>query len=136
MINNTNCAKYLGLYIDNRLSWNYHVSHETKQCCVKIGVLKKVLPCLPSCVIPLYYNSFIRSCFSYCLMFWYSNDRSGRHKLVNKIDNLISKLISNKACLVNHLHMNNVFAVFKLQCLSFMYDICNHIICPFLVNCL
>jgi hypothetical protein len=23
MINNTNCAKYLGLYIDNRLSWNY-----------------------------------------------------------------------------------------------------------------
>jgi hypothetical protein len=131
MINNTNCAKYLGLYIDNRLSWNYHVSHVTKQCCVKIGVLKKVLPCLPSCVVPLYYNSFIRSCFSYCLMFWYNNDRSGRHKLVNKIDNLISKLISR--CLVNHLHMNNVFAVFKLQCLSFMYDICNHIIhVPFL----
>jgi hypothetical protein len=50
------------------------------------------------------------------------------HKFVNIIDNLISKLISNKACLVNHLHMNNVFAVFKLQCLSFMYDICNHII--------
>jgi hypothetical protein len=79
MINNTNCAKYLGLYIDNRLSWNYHVTHVMKLCCVKIGVLKKVLPCLPSFVVPLYYNSFIRSCLSYYLMFWYNNDRSGRH---------------------------------------------------------
>lgn len=133
-IENTCHAKYLGLIIDNHLLWNHHVAHVTKLCCQRIGIFKKVLPALPKYVLPLYYNAFIKSCFSYCLMFWINNNRSGRHKLINKIDNLILKLNS-----IINLHaitdscLYNVWAVYKLQCLSFMYNICNnHITLAFL----
>ena len=85
-------VKYLGLRIDNELSWKNHVEHVTTLCSQRIGVFKRVLHYLPSNVRILYYNAFIRSCFSYCLLFWLNNDRSSRYKLIEKIDHLIALL--------------------------------------------
>ena len=89
-IANTNVAKYLGLLIDNKLSWSYHVTHIIKICCQRIEVFKKVMPYSPNYVLRLYYNSSIKSCFSYCLMFWINNEHFGRYKLIDKIDKLIT----------------------------------------------
>ena len=124
----SNVAKYLGLYIDDKLLWTHHVSYVTKQCCQRIGIFKKVLPNLPNFVLPLYYNAFIRSGFSYCLMLWFNNNRSGRFKLIDKIDNLISMLNRRRFTNlqnVDALSIVNVWSAFRYQCLSFMYDRCN-----------
>ncbi len=123
-ITQTSSAKYLGVFVDDQLLWTKHVSHITSMCCQRIGVFRKVLPMLPSYVVALYYNAFIRSCFSYCLMFWINNDRSGRHKLFNKVDNLIVKLNTRN----NGSDLENVWTVHKLQCLSFMHDISSNVI--------
>ena len=64
----TNVANYLGLHIDDKLLWTYHDSYVTKLYCQRIDIFKKVLPNLPNFVLHLYYNAFIRSGFSYCLM--------------------------------------------------------------------
>lgn len=37
----------------------------------------------------LYYNAFIRSHFSYCLLFWFPSERFGRYKIIDKVDYLI-----------------------------------------------
>ena len=37
----TKVAKYLGLYIDDKLLWTHHVSYVTKQSCQRIDFLKK-----------------------------------------------------------------------------------------------
>ena len=123
----SNVAKYLGLYIDDKLLWTHHVSYVTKQCCQRIGIFKKVLPNLPNFVLPLYYNAFIRSGFSYCLILWFNNNRSSRFKLIDKIDNLISMLNRRFTNLqnVDALSIVNVWSAFRYQCLSFMYDLCN-----------
>ena len=137
----TNVAKYLGLYIDDKLLWTHHVSYITKQCCQRIGIFKKVLPNLPNFVLPLYYNAFIRSGLFYCLMLWFNYNRSCRFKLIDKIDNLISML--NRRRFTNLQNIDalsniNVWSVFKNQCLSFMYDFCNNNVYapffPLLVN--
>jgi hypothetical protein len=95
-------------------------------------MFKKVLPFLPSFVCVLYYNAFIRSSFSYCLMFWFHNDRSGRCKLINKIDHLIVKLASICKQPVNEFvavsRVCDLWKSLNLQMLSFMYDICNNCI--------
>ena len=62
-------------------------------------------------------------------MLWFNNNRSGRFKLIEKIDSLISML--NKRWFTNlqnvdALSIVNVWSVFKYQCLSFMYDLCNN----------
>jgi hypothetical protein len=33
----------LGIYIDEKLAWNYQIAHITNICCQRIGVMKKVL---------------------------------------------------------------------------------------------
>ena len=63
-------AKYFGVCIDEKLSWSHHVNYITRMCCQRIGLFKNIMWYLPNDVLLLYYNSFIRSCFSYCLMFW------------------------------------------------------------------
>ncbi len=130
MLCNPSVVKYLGIYIDDRLFWNHQVNHIVKLCSQRIGMFRKVLPYLPKYFILLYYNSFIKSCFSYCLIFWFNNDRSCRYKLINKIDNLFVLLARyckmNVQDLIVNMHIFSVFNTYKLQCLSFMYDLCNN----------
>ena len=85
-------VKYLGVLIDDKLDWKHHVSYVSSLCSQRIGVFKKILSYLPKDVILLYYNAFIRSCFSYCTVFWFNNNRSGKYKLTNKVDNIIHLL--------------------------------------------
>jgi hypothetical protein len=109
----------------------------TKQCCQRIGVLKKVFECLPLNCILLYYNAFIKSCFSYCTMIWFGNERSGRNKLINKINHLLLYLAGifgySPHDFVLKFNVLSVIHVYKLQCLSFMFDILHqHVVLEYL----
>ena len=62
-------------------------------------------------------------------MLWFNNNRSGRFKPIDKIDNLISMLNRRRFTNLKNVHalsIINVWSVFKYQCLSFMYDLCNN----------
>ena len=83
-LDNPKVVKYLGLYNADKLFWNYQVKHITQL--ISQRMFGRVLPCLPNFVAILYYNTFFRSCFSYCLMFWFNNDLSGKCELINKIE--------------------------------------------------
>jgi hypothetical protein len=132
VLSNPECVKYLGILIDNKLSWKHQVSHVTAVCAQRIGIFRRVMMYIPQSVRVMYYNAFIRSCYSYCLLYWFNNSRSGRHYLLNKIDHIIDKL----ACcakittdeLIKKYRVFDVWKVHKLQSLSFMYDVCNNLI--------
>jgi hypothetical protein len=130
LLANPTSVKYLGILIDNKLNWSQHVNHVYKLCCQRIGIFKRVLSYLPSSVVPMYYNAFIRSCFAYCITYWFNNDRSGKYKLINKIDNLILFLSKKLNLTVPDFCLQtgicNVNVVHELQCLSLMYDIVNN----------
>ena len=90
MLDNPDFVESLSIHIDNRLYRNYQVKHITQKYCQRIDIFKKILSYLLQYVTVLYYNAFIRSCFSYCLMFWFHNDRSGKCKLIEKIEHVIN----------------------------------------------
>jgi hypothetical protein len=120
-------AKYLGVYIDNNLFWSYHVNHVLKSCCKRIGLFKKIVCFLPKFVSVLYYNAFIRSCFSYGLLFWFNNNRSGRCKIIANVDRII-KLLAQKHNLSVHdfvfaTGICDVWKAHKIQSLMLMYDV-------------
>ncbi len=121
------CAKYLGVYIDNNLFWSYHVNHILKSCCKRIGLFKKIVCFLPKFVSVLYYNAFIRSCFSYGLLFWFNNDRSGRWKLIANVDRVINSLAVKHKLPVHDFvcatGVCDVWKVHKIQSLMLMYDV-------------
>ena len=128
LLENPIYAKYLGVYIDNRLFWNYHVDFVLKRCCQRIGLFKKVIPYLSKYAIQLYYSAFIVSCFSYCIVYWFNNDRSGKCKLINKVNNLVTYLVKRNLCFSDSLACNIMLcsSVHKLQCLALMHDIYNN----------
>ena len=129
---NPSYVKYLGILIDDKLEWKHHVSHVTKVCSQRIGMFKKILPYLPKFAALMYYNCFIKSAFSYCIMFWFGNDRSGRYKLIDKIDHVINYFANAFKCdtsqLICDMKICNTLAVYKLQSLSFMYDVMHNVI--------
>ena len=66
----------------------------------------------------------------------FNNNRSGRYKLIEKMDSLIC-LLPKKHNLITEefqskYHIMNKWGVYKLQCLCLMYDLCNNnLILPF-----
>ena len=77
----------------------------------------------------IYYNAFICSCFSYCAVFWFNNNCSGKYKLTNKVDNIILVLAKKfKQTLqefICDIHIYDACKVYKLQAMLHMtlYDI-------------
>jgi len=129
-------VKFLGVYIDENLYWSHHVNYVYEQCCKRIGMFKRIISFLPRYVIPLYYHAFVRSCFSYCTVFLFNNNRSGKWKLTYKIDSFISFLAKhlriNSFEFVSSANIYNVDNVCSLQSLALMYDICNlNLVLPF-----
>ena len=69
-------------------------------------------------VLLLYYV-FILSFFSYCVQFWFNNNRSGRYKLINKIDRLLSTLAKKNGFnfddFVTNFYLYNAYVVYMYE---------------------
>ena len=96
-------------------------------CVVSVLVhLKKKLSYLPKDVILLYYNTFIRSCFSYCTVFRFNNNHCGKYKLTSIVDNIIHLLAKKFKQTVQEFiydfQICDVYKVYKSQAMSLMYD--------------
>ena len=73
-------VKHLGIYIDNRLDFDYHVS----QLCKKLHVLARIFKYVQTSKRRTLANSFITSQFSYCALILMFHTRRMKHK-INKI---------------------------------------------------
>ena len=126
-INSVPVVKYLGLYVDKNLFWKFHVDKVLVKCSQVIGVVKKILPAIPSFLYKTLYNSLLRSTFSYLLLYWFGNDRSGRWKLIKMVNCFLEKLANlSHMSLRDFVYKYNILDVastYKLQCLMFAYSL-------------
>ena len=66
-INQVHETKFLGVMVDDKLSWACHINYISKKVSKGIGILYKARKYLPkSCLVTLYY-SFIYPYLNYCL---------------------------------------------------------------------
>lgn len=76
--------KFLGVYLDETLSWRDHINILENKIAKNIGVLYKAKPYLNvRCLRDLYF-SFIHSYLTYCNIAWGSTNQTKLHKLYNK----------------------------------------------------
>ena len=74
-------TKFLGVQIDSKLSWKYHIEYTCKKLSKCVAILAKARRKLPrSCLISLYY-SFAYPYFIYCNQVWCCNFRTSLEKL-------------------------------------------------------
>ena len=65
-IAHTPCQKHLGLYLDEKLSFTYHIDVKILKANKEIGTIKRFSHILPKKSLITIYKFFIRLLFDYC----------------------------------------------------------------------
>ena len=93
-IENSDCEKLLGVKIDNKLTFDYHVSDMCKKANRKINALARIAPFIninKRCVLM---NSFFRSQFNYCPLIWICHSRTNNRN-INRLHERCLRIICN-----------------------------------------
>ena len=91
---NKTSAKYLGLIIDQHLTWDDHVSDLCKRLRAKIRLLSCIRHIIPFPQIMTVYLTTIQSVMDYGLTVWGSCN-VGNRKMVQSLQNRCVRLITN-----------------------------------------
>ena len=88
LIEETDNVKYLGIHLDNKLSWKIHIDMSTGKLSKVCGVIYKLRHYVPFSTLKLVYYAMFHSHFQYSLINWGRAYKSHYHNLVilqNKI---------------------------------------------------
>ena len=77
-------TKYLGILIDNKLSWNCHIKHVNLKISKGIGILTKLRRYLSKAILRRLFYAFIQPHIDYGLLVWGSAAPS-KLKAIKKI---------------------------------------------------
>ena len=69
----TNVAKFLGVLIDNNLSWKNHIEYIAKKIAKSVGIIKRIRHSLPLETLNTLYNTLILPYLNYCNIIWANN---------------------------------------------------------------
>ena len=74
-------TKFLGVHIDNALTWKYHIDHICSKVSKNTGIILKARKILQSETLLTLYYSFILPYFNYCIHIWGSTFESHLSKV-------------------------------------------------------
>ena len=76
-------ARFLGVYIDEKLQWNEHIHQISAKVSKNIGILKKISHLLSTSVLLQLYNrpTLVLPYLNYCNMIWTAASESLLNKL-------------------------------------------------------
>ena len=114
-------TKFLGVILDNGLTWKPHIQHVRNKVSRGTGILKKLRPHVNNDTILGLYYSFIYPYFTYCVQVWGKTYQSNLDCIV-KIQKRMIRLLAGVHPLT---HTEPIF--FRLKILKFI-DVVNYII--------
>ena len=121
-IEQTTKFNFLGVTIEETISWKPHTNIICNKISKTIGVMKKVSSFVPKNILLTLYNSLILPHIYYGTLVWGFN--TGRiHKLQKRAIRLVSgaKYNAHTSVLFRDLNILHVADVFKYKCLKFYY---------------
>ena len=80
---NNNCFKFLGVYIDNKLTFREHIEYITKKLNAFCGLVYEVRHLYPMKYLLLFYIAYARSLISYGLLVYGSAAKTNLEMLEN-----------------------------------------------------
>ena len=116
-------AKFLGIQIDETLSWKTHIIYKCNQIVKTISVLSRLKHTLPSNILLTIYNALILPHFSYAIVAWGNirNKEMSRLKILQKkAVRLItkSKYNSHTSPLFRKMNLLKIEDIFTVQCIK------------------
>ena len=75
-------TKFLGVLIDENLSWSEHINLVTNKISKSVGIICKLKHILPASVLHTLYNSLVLPYLNYCTLIWASNKSYKLNKIL------------------------------------------------------
>ena len=124
-------TKYLGLFIDETLSWEHHLSNLRKKIAAPAGVLRRISHCLPKYLVRGIYYSLIHSHLQYLTIIWYPACAT----FIRPIQILQNKAIKNiyglpmrysTVDLYKNYNIMNLQSLYKYQISCYIHQVLSH----------
>ena len=81
-ITRVNSTKFLGLYIDDHLTWNTHLTHLKKLISRNTGVIYKLKSIFPKRILLMLYSTLILPHLNYGILAWGSSAKNQIDKIL------------------------------------------------------
>ena len=126
----TDYTKFLGLFLDNHLTFKYHINEISKKLSKSVGLLYKLNKFLPQKALKIIYSSLINPYITYGIEAWHGTYKN----YTNKIFVLQKKAIRAVNSLEYNEHTNDYFKFnrilkledqYKLQLSNYTFKILN-----------
>ena len=135
----TNHTKFLGVHIDESMSWKYHIGEVCAKISQVVGILYRLRNILPPKILLTIYNTLFLPHISYCTMIWASCPKcylDRAIKLQKRAVRLITKSshYSHSAPLFHKLNLLNLHDIMLLQIGIFMYKCKNRLLPPYIAD--
>ena len=115
-----NCVKFLGVYIDSKLTWSDHICNISSQISKVVGIFGRLKYVLPRNALRIIYLTLIYPHLSYCSVIWSAASRSQ----LNKLNVLQKRAIRHITCSKPRDHTNDLFKSLHLLKLSDIINVC------------
>ena len=109
LINEVDKTKFLGVLIDNKLTWKQHIAYVSDKIACGIGMIIKARQYLDKQGLISLYNSFIYPYLTYCNHIWGSTYKTSLKRLTtlqNKAVKIISHARWRASCDTIYKHLN------------------------------
>ena len=131
-ISHVDAYKFLGLTVDQSLTWNNHINDLSKKCSSSIGILNKVKNFLQEPALLSLYNTLILSHINYGITAWNSVGVSAKNRLhiqkraLRAVSH--SEFRSHSKLLFIKYNQLNIDDLCTLNIGTFMYKYCNNLL--------
>lgn len=124
-------TNFLGVRIDQDLSWSSHISHVANKISKSIGILKKIAKYVNNSTLRLLYFSFIHPYFNYCLLIWGNAAQVHMNRLFllqKRAIRIISRshFLAHTSVLFLSLNVLKIADLFYFRCSIFSYKLYNN----------
>jgi hypothetical protein len=138
-LNNSNLTccdqiKLLGIIIDNKLSWKFHIENMHSNIAPKLGLLYRLSSCLPQPQLRIIYNTLIQSLLDYGITIWGTSNKMNL-EILQKLQNRCARLVTgifdhniSSASILHNLNWLNVQQRYNYFIGIYMYKIHNNLI--------
>ncbi|CAH2083596.1 unnamed protein product [Euphydryas editha] len=129
-INQVNTEKYLGLTLDNRLSWKPHIAKIHSKLSSLLGCVRSIVKCLPLNVRYAIYNTLIKPHIDYLIEVWGTACKTNLCKLQTAQNKLVKVLFNynywtSHKIIYKETKIMNISQIYKYKTCILIYKILN-----------
>ena len=108
LIGRTNVHKFLGVHIDDKITFSDHITKLCSKISRGIGMLRRLKYSVPNDVIKQLYFAFIHSHYTYAINSYQSAYQNQTHKLKNLINKALKLILNTSSSSDLHLKENSI----------------------------